>query len=352
MRSTSRVADRAFVVPADLGGPSGGSAYNDAVLAALRAGGTHVAEFRVAGAWPRPSRSDLEILARALSHADEVVVDGIVACAAPRQIRDAVASGIRVVVLVHLPLPAESGLGRIDVDALARSERTTLEAANAVLCTSDWTRADLAARYGVDADIVRPGVEEAALSAGSSPPRLMLLGSVTPRKNTLLALRALASVRELPWEVVVAGPVIPGDPFPAEVARAVHTLGADRARLVGAVTGRRRERLWHETDLLLLPSLVEPYGMVVTEALARGIPALVASGTGAVEALGDGTPPGAPLPGAALPPCDPAAWSDAVARWSDDASLRGAWRSAALQARSRLRRWPDAATQLRELLRW
>ena len=72
--------------------------------------------------------------------------------------------------------------------------------------------------------------------------------------------------------------------------------------------------------------------MVVTEALARGIPALVASGTGAVEALGDGTPPGSQRPGAAIPPGDPAALSDAAPRWADEARPRGPWRFDPLQA--------------------
>lgn len=352
MTSTSPRADRAFIVPADLGGPSGGSAYNDAVIAALRADGVDVVEHRVPGAWPRPTEADLDALAGVLASAREVVVDGIVACAAPDRIADAVAAGIRVVILVHLPLPAESGLSDADADTLARSERAALEAADLVLCTSAWARDDLRARYDIAAEVVRPGVDAADPATGSTPPRLLILGAVTPRKNALLAISALAPLRERAWEVVVAGPARAAHPYVTEVEAAVEALGADRARVVGPVAGRRRERLWRETDLLLLPSLVEPYGMVVTEALARGIPALVAAGTGAVEALADGAEAGASLPGLALPVDDPGAWTDAIARWLDDADLRAAWRAAASDARSRLRGWPHAATQLRDLLRW
>ncbi|MET2011163.1 glycosyltransferase family 4 protein [Microbacterium chocolatum] len=352
MTSTSPVADRAFVVPADLGGPSGGSAYNTAIIAALRAGGVDVVERGVPGAWPRPTEADLDSLAEALASAREVVVDGIVACAAPDRIADAAAAGIRVVILVHLPLPAESGLSEADADTLARGERAALEAADLILCTSAWARDDLRARYDVAAEVVRPGVDTADPAIGSTPPRLLILGAVTPRKNAVVALSALEPLRDRAWEVVVAGPARDADPYVARVTGAVEALGVDRARVVGAVSGRRRERLWRETDLLLLPSLVEPYGMVVTEGLARGIPALVAAGTGAVEALVDGTESGAPLPGLALDPDRPAEWTDAIARWLDDADLSAAWRAAASDARSRLRGWPHAATQLRDLLRW
>ena len=57
----------------------------------------------------------------------------------------------------------------------------------------------------------------------------------------------------------------------------------------GPLEGAALARQWARTDLLLLPSTTETYGMVVTEALAHGVPAVVAAGTGAVEAL-DGTP--------------------------------------------------------------
>ena len=53
----------------------------------------------------------------------------------------------------------------------------------------------------------------------------------------------------------------------------------------GALTGARLDAVWAATDLLLLTSASETFGMVVTEALARGIPAVVTGGTGAVEAL-------------------------------------------------------------------
>ena len=62
----------------------------------------------------------------------------------------------------------------------------------------------------------------------------------------------------------------------------------DRIRVTGALTGSALDQRWDAADLLVLPSRVETYGLVVTEALARGIPAIVSAGTGAVEALQQG----------------------------------------------------------------
>ncbi|PLC11179.1 hypothetical protein AUQ48_01600 [Kocuria flava] len=118
-----------------------------------------------------------------------------------------------------------------------------------------------------------------------------------------------------------------------------------RVRVPGPLTGAALEEQWAATDLLVLPSRAETYGMVVAEALAHGVPALVPAGTGAVEAL-DGTPHGvgpAERAGAALDPADPTAWTTALRAWLADPALRERWRTAALARRRRLRRWSDTA---------
>ena len=72
----------------------------------------------------------------------------------------------------------------------------------------------------------------------------------------------------------------------------------------------------------MLASRAETYGMVVTEALARGLPVVAADVGGVTEALGrgaDGT-----RPGLLVPPGDPAALGAALRAWLGDAELSGA----------------------------
>ena len=72
----------------------------------------------------------------------------------------------------------------------------------------------------------------------------------------------------------------------------------------------------------MLASRAETYGMVVTEALARGLPVLATEVGGVTEALGhgeDGT-----RPGLLVPPGDPAALGAALRAWLEDAELRDA----------------------------
>ena len=88
--------------------------------------------------------------------------------------------------------------------------------------------------------------------------------------------------------------------------------------------------------------------MVVTEALARGLPVVAAEVGGVPEALGhgaDGT-----RPGLLVPPGDPAALGAALRAWLGDAGLRGRLRRAARERRESLSRWSDTTAVLEGVL--
>jgi glycosyltransferase involved in cell wall biosynthesis len=104
------------------------------------------------------------------------------------------------------------------------------------------------------------------------------------------------------------------------------------------------DQKWHAADLLVLPSRTETYGLVVTEALARGIPAVVSAGTGAVEALEAGErASGTAIPGRAVPAGEPVALAAALRDWLTQPELRHAWRQAALARRDTLPGWQHTA---------
>ncbi len=336
------------VVPDD-GRPTGGSLYDLRLVAALRGLGRSARTVPVAGAWPRPDAAARDRLRAALggpAPGRTVLLDGLVGCAAPDVVADAVRSGVPVHVLVHLPLPAETGLDPAESGLLARREAAALAAATGVVVTSRWAARDLRERYGTrDAAVAVPGTRRAPVAQGSVPPRLSCVGSLTPRKNQALLLEALAPLVHLEWSLDLVGA-----PGPAGYARALEAAVAAfpdpaRVRRTGPLTGAALEQQWAATDLLVLPSATETYGMVVTEALAHGIPALVPAGTGAVEAL-DGVPGAAPAPTAragAVLDADPAAWTRALRAWLTDPALRAYRRANALVRRSSLRTWQDTA---------
>lgn len=339
-------ADIDVVMPADER-PTGGSLYDLRLTAGLESLGRTARTVPVAGDWPRPdgpARGRLRSVLGSPSRGRTVVLDGLVGCAAPDVVDDAVRSGVPVHLLVHLPLPAETGLDPAVAAELARREAAALAAASGVLATSHWAARDLRERYGTEGVAVAvPGVVPAPVAGGSVPPRLSCVGSLTPHKNQPLLLEALAPLVHLDWTLDLVGA-----PGPAHFVRALRTAveqfpDPGRVRLVGARTGADLEAHWAATDLLLLPSIAETYGMVVTEALAHGIAAVVPAGTGAVEALDGGPGPVPERAGAALPTAEPGGWTAVLHDWLCDPSVRARWRTAALARRRHLRSWTDTA---------
>ncbi len=325
--------------------PTGGNLYDRCLLRGLKALGLDLREHRVEGSWPRASAADRRALAEILAREPRWLVDAIVACAAPQIVTASLRADRPVVVLVHSFLSDEAWSSQQEARAYAEAERTALRAATSVICTSSWSAAEVARRYGrTDACVARPGVDPAPVASGSGdgPARILSLGTVRAAKDQLTLVRALAKVADLPWTARIVGSDETDPGYAADVRAEARRFGlAERVSVVGPRTGAGLEAEWDAADLLVLTSRAETYGMVVVEALARGIPAMVAAGTGAQEALAAGG--GAMLPGAVIPPQDPAALAGILRRWSTDPRMRRRWRQAALAGRPRLPGWDRTA---------
>lgn len=348
----------AFLVPRDLPGPSGGTRYNNEVIAALLDAGHRVQVHKVPGAWPRPTASDRVSLRQVMLGYPQVVVDGIMALAAPEEVEAAVRHGSRVHILVHSLLSADPGLDADERASFTTSESAALRAATTASVVSWWSARDVMSRCpDVRVDVASPGTSPATRARGSEPPQLLVLAALTPGKNQALVLEALSHARDLPWAVKLVGSQ---EIDPDYVNHLQGIVGEEfeqgRVTLTGSLTGASLDEVWEATDLLLLTSTSETFGMVVTEAHARGIPAVVTGNTGAVEALMGGDVEHAPAapsvqtPGAVVDPLDATDLAATMRRWLTDPDLRMGWQAAALARRSRLRTWNQTAAELARLL--
>lgn len=322
-----------LVVPADVDTPTGGNTYDLALADALHRTGDEVEVVRC--------RQSVLYDALRLPWQGHTLVDGLLACRDPRAV-----TGAGVGVLVHMPLALETGLRPERAAELDRWERQALRAASVVVTTSRWSADHLVRHHGLDAVAVAPpGADRAPLSDGSEPPLLVQVAALLPHKDQLGVVTALGGLTDLPWRARLAGPVDRDPGYASAVREAVLAAGLqDRVEITGTV---RREVAWRGADLALLPSLVETFGMVVTEALARGIPAVVSEG-GPAEALGV-TSTG-DLPGVVVPAGDPGALRRALRRWLSDGDHRQRLRSNALARRDTLEGWEVTAERVRSAL--
>jgi glycosyltransferase involved in cell wall biosynthesis len=323
-----------LIVPASVDEPTGGNLYDLALARALRSACDTVQV--------RPCEAAALDAVLEERWTGATLVDGLLACPHPQSVarRD-------VGVLVHMSSALEGGLPARRRARLDQLERQALRQARVVIATSTWSAEYLARHHGVSTvAVARPGTEPAQLEPGSEPPLILHLAALLPHKDQLGVVSALSRLQHLPWRARLAGSLDRDAGYASAVADAVRRAGLlGRIDLPGTLD---RQRAWRGVNLALLPSRVETFGMVVTEALARGIPAVVSEG-GAAEALG--TTLTGQRPGVVVPAADVGRLTAALLRWLTDRDHRDVLRAAALARRSALTGWDVTAQDVREALR-
>lgn len=335
--------------------PSGGNTYDRRVCQGLAAMGWQVHETAVPGAWPQPGPAAGAELARSLAALPDgaaVLLDGLVACGVPEIV---VPHGrrLRLAVLVHMPLAEERGLAPTAAADLEALEQETLSAASAVVATSPWTARRLVRRHGL-ADhrvhVAAPGTDPAPLAPGTDgASQLLCVAAVTPTKGHDLLVEALATLTDLPWTCMCVGALRRDPAYAARVRQRIARLGlGERVPLSGPLPDERLAAEYAAADLVVLASRTESYGMVVAEALARGIPVLAAAVDGVPETLGGA--PGGPAPGILVPPEDSGAIAAGLRRWFADPELRRRLKASAQHRRTTLTGWEKTTRQLASAL--
>jgi glycosyltransferase involved in cell wall biosynthesis len=333
----------------DPGRPSGGNVYDRRVIDGLVSAGWAVGVHAVAGSWPtpgEPARARLERLLARMADGSLVLVDGLIASGMP-EVLVPQSRRLRVVVLLHMPLG-----GRDDPAATAR-EDLVLSAAHAVVTTSRWTRDRVLSLSGLPPDrvhVAEPGVARASPVRGTaSGGRLLCVAALTPGKGHDLLLTALGKVAHLEWNLVCVGSRDLDPSYAAQLAVLAEELGiGGRMWFAGTRTRKGLAASYAAADVVVLATRVESYGMVVTEALARGLPVIATSVGGVPEAVGQ--LPDGRRPGLLVPPDDPGTLADAVRRWLERPDLRASLRENAMERRACLSGWDATSAKVSQVL--
>lgn len=332
-----------FLVPGDLQTPTGGYGYDRRIIAGLRRLGWSVVLVTLDESFPEPTAAALADAGRrlaAIPDGSRLVVDGL-AFGRLGEVAEAQARRLSLIALVHHPLALETGLEPSRVSLLRADETRALATTRRVIVTSQSTAERLVRDYGVPANrirVVAPGTDPAPLAIGSGgpEPRLLCVAALTHRKGHDILLRALAELRDRPWHLDCIGSLERSSATTLALRDLTEQLGlSERVSFVGAVDEGRLAGYYERADLFVLATRFEGYGMVLTEALARGLP-ILSTRVGAVPTV---------VPAAAgllVAPDDPGALREALARWLDDPRLRHSLAAGARSARARLRSW-DAA---------
>jgi glycosyltransferase involved in cell wall biosynthesis len=344
------VIEAVFAIPGDLAAPTGGYVYGRRLFELMPSCGVRMRHVALPGSFPAPAPRDLaetERLLRNTPPASPLLIDGLAYGALPAELIQRLERPI--VALVHHPLCLEGGLSPEGCAAFKASETAALALARHVIVTSAATARTLLSEFAVIEEkitVAVPGTDPAPRAIGSSGPvQLLAAGSIIPRKGYDVLVRALDKLPPLSWALTIAGADDRSPKTASELrAQIRRSKCASQIRLAGALDQWALAELYARTDLFVMPSLYEGYGMVLAEALARGLAIVTTTAVVAAETV----PSGAAFK---VPPGDVDSLADALHRAIEDAGLRKRLADEAWAAAAALPRWEDAARAVAAVLK-
>jgi glycosyltransferase involved in cell wall biosynthesis len=203
---------------------------------------------------------------------------------------------------------------------ITRRKDEELDLADAVLTVSSLARqtyVDAGVRpslvfanpVGVDTDLFKP-IDKQVTSGGDGPPRLIrfvYVGSAATLKGLDVLQQAVNALRVAgrSFELTLVGPE-------ASSLNVSHDAGI---RFSGRLSHSQLAQELPRHDVLILPSYFDSFGMVVAEAMACGLPAIVTERVGAREMIRQDAN------GLVIPAGDPTALAEALRWFIDHPSL-------------------------------
>ncbi len=336
-----------LMVAGDPAQRTGGYIYDAHIVSALRDQGWEIDVVGLAGRFPDADTAAAAALAQALESLPDhaaAVIDGLAMGALPEVVAQH-AERLDITALLHHPLGDELGLNEAEQQRFHRSELTALAPVARIIVTSHFTARrlpELATQYAMPLNasitVVEPGVAQAPISPELEPGetlRLLCVATLTPRKGQDILVQALAGVAGNHWRCDCYGGARDAA-FTQRVQQLIEQNDLQGCvQLHGECDSETLEAAYRHAHALVLPSWYEGYGMVVTEALAHGLPVITTTG----GALRDTLPIGA---GLGVEPGDSGALHEALNRFCNDAELRDQLRQGAVQARGQLINWSAA----------
>ena len=200
-------------------------------------------------------------------------------------------SGKPLVVHVHATSFDRSSDQNIDT-RVYEIEKRGMEAADKVITVSDLTRNIVITKYGIDpAKVVTvhnavdfSGRSDIKVERGVKDKVVTFLGRITFQKGPEYFIEAAAKVLKRCDNVrfVMAGS---GDMMNRSI-RQVARLGiSDRFHFTGFLRGSEVQKMFALSDVYVMPSVSEPFGISPLEAMRTGVPSVISRQSGAAEVL-------------------------------------------------------------------
>ena len=275
--------------PGQLTTKTGGYYYLSRILQELPKFGWTGTPLSLGNGFPTPS---LEVLANAeklirSSLSNIPILADCLAWGTMNQCAQQLSGSHKIIPLVHHPLCLETGLSKAESKNLFNKEKLVLSVSQKIVTTSPDTSDCLQELFLVPKSkitIAVPGTDSANLAKGRYDNKIGLIsvGSVTPRKGYDRLISSLKLLEHLSWHLDIVGDLTLDSKYANSIIKQIKQLNLNHKITVhGALSKADLDKLYFQSDIFVLATLYEGYGMAFTEAMIRGIP-IVTTGEGAV----------------------------------------------------------------------
>lgn len=200
-------------------------------------------------------------------------------------------SGKPLVVHVHATSFDRSSDNNIDT-RVYDIEKRGMEAADRVITVSDLTRNIVITKYGIDPSKVVTvhnavdfsGRSDIQVERGVKEKVVTFLGRITFQKGPEYFIEAAAKVLKKCKNVrfVMAGS---GDMMNRSICQVARLGISDRFHFTGFLRGAEVQKMFALSDVYVMPSVSEPFGISPLEAMRSGVPSVISRQSGAAEVL-------------------------------------------------------------------
>ena len=200
-------------------------------------------------------------------------------------------TGKPLVIHVHATSFDRGSADNIDTRVYA-IEKRGMEAADRVITVSDLTRNIVITKYGIDPSKVITvhnavdfsGKDDIQVERGVKDKVVTFLGRITFQKGPEYFIEAAAKVLKRTDNVrfVMAGS---GDMMNRAIRHVARMGISDRFHFTGFLRGADVQKMFALSDVYVMPSVSEPFGISPLEAMRTNVPSVISKQSGAAEVL-------------------------------------------------------------------
>lgn len=200
-------------------------------------------------------------------------------------------SGKPLVIHVHATDYDRSGAVNPD-SPVFQLEKKGMQIADKIITVSDWTKKIIIEKYGADPskiETVHNAVdfktrEDMKIERGTNDKIVTFLGRITFQKGPEYFIEAAAKVLKRTKNVrfVMAGS---GEMLNQCIRRVAQLKIGDRFHFTGFLRGNDVQKMFEHSDIYVMPSVSEPFGISPLEAMRSNVPTIISKQSGVAEVL-------------------------------------------------------------------